>query len=558
MSRPSMSPFILLCTLLLLILPITAHADYLGGITVNVDSPAFLPHGEQVYTTVDYKVDHPDGGIVFVRPYTMGAPTPGYGAQGGLIVPTGTGTTTRGFSIFSGYTTVTHLRVFLTSDDQSEVFLEIFVPVNIKFAPHGVFNITTSYGEHSTLPHDRDLEVFFDYSADTAGNVRVYARPFTNGVLTPGYSASGSASLPPTGSYDQHFSFDGDADITHIRFRITTEDQSEILYECFQPFKAHWREYGLYNISFSEPDGESLHNSQNLVATFTVEHNDTENRHVWAWCITDGYYSAGGVYQGSAVVAPGGETVTRYCRINTGENVADAVRLLFGTPDEILQQIDIPVDYHWAPHAVQNAVFSPAAPAILSNGEHLDMEFDYVTDEGGGVRIFMRPAYDGVPLYGISNDGSPLYGYPDGNGDRWLTFADGEHLASSIRFQMLNADQSELLFEHFYHGWWAWGQSSHIVPAADEIPAALADLGQCYPNPFNPVTNIPVSLGSDAHVKLNVYDIRGHLIRTLHDGVLTAGDHVFMFQGEGLSSGAYFCRMESPLGMRTSRMMLVK
>ena len=84
------------CVLLGLIfcvgLPGSATADYLGGITFDRVSPSYLPHGEQISISIDYKVDAPDGGIVYARPYTLGSPTPGYGASGGDIVPMGTGT----------------------------------------------------------------------------------------------------------------------------------------------------------------------------------------------------------------------------------------------------------------------------------------------------------------------------------------------------------------------------------------------------------------------------------------------------------------------------------
>ena len=58
---------------------------------------------------------------------------------------------------------------------------------------------------------------------------KIYARPFTNGSMTPDSSASGSADLPPSGSSSQHFSFSGDADVPDIRFQIVNTDQSEVL-----------------------------------------------------------------------------------------------------------------------------------------------------------------------------------------------------------------------------------------------------------------------------------------------------------------------------------------
>ncbi len=550
--------FVLLATFFCLGLSQPALADYLGGITFDKESPSYLPHGEQVNISIDYKVDIPEGAIIFARPYTLGSLTPGYGASPGDVVAAGTGTASQYFIITNGERVVTHIRVYLKSLDQSITYLEFFVPVHYVFAPHGLFNIQMDYGQYNRLPHGRNLNIDFDYAADTAENIRIGARPFTDGTLTPGYFASGSISLPPSGSYSQNFYFNGDTDVTDIRFQLFSNDFSTLLYEFFIPYDIHWREVGLYNISFDWPDGEFLHNSQNLTATFTVEHSSTEDRHAWAWCTTDGSYSPGGVYQGSPVVPSGPQTVTRYCRINTGEQDMDGVQFIFGIPTEMMMDFIVPVNHHYAPHAIQNHIFSPASPAILSNGEHLEMNFEYLTDHGEGVRIFCRPAYDEDLLYGINSAGSPAYSPPSGSGDFWLSFLEGDHLASSMRFHMTNLDQSVQLYEQFAPGWWAWGSSSYITPVPELVPSALAVLGQVYPNPFNPATTIPVVLSKDTHVQLNVYDMRGLLVKSLQDGELTAGQHLFTFKDESLASGVYFCRMKTSEGIQTRPMTMVK
>ena len=71
-----------------------------------------------------------------------------------------------------------------------------------------------------------------------------------------------------------------------------------------------------------------------------------------------------------------------------------------------------------------------------------------------------------------------------------------------------------------------------------------------YPNPFNPVTRIRFQVpgesgrsGSRSVVSVVVYDIQGRPVRTLHDGPLEAGPSVVEFNGKGLSSGIYLCRL---------------
>jgi len=96
------------------------------------------------------------------------------------------------------------------------------------------------------------------------------------------------------------------------------------------------------------------------------------------------------------------------------------------------------------------------------------------------------------------------------------------------------------------------------------IPAALA-LGPNVPNPFNPSTLISFALPgtSTGRVRLQVYDMRGHLIRTLVDGRLPAGHHDVTWHGENdtgrtMPSGVYLYRLEDDRQSASGRMTLVR
>ena len=84
-------------------------------------------------------------------------------------------------------------------------------------------------------------------------------------------------------------------------------------------------------------------------------------------------------------------------------------------------------------------------------------------------------------------------------------------------------------------------------------PAAVrptgVHLGPNYPNPFNPHTSIPFTLAAADAVRLQVYDLRGRLVRTLWDGPLAAGAHRLDWDGRNtagqpVASGVYLYRLE--------------
>jgi len=65
-------------------------------------------------------------------------------------------------------------------------------------------------------------------------------------------------------------------------------------------------------------------------------------------------------------------------------------------------------------------------------------------------------------------------------------------------------------------------------------------LFQNFPNPFNPVTRINLTIPNREKVELVVYDILGRRVVELLDSVLPPGMHRIDFNGENLASGIYF------------------
>jgi hypothetical protein len=96
----------------------------------------------------------------------------------------------------------------------------------------------------------------------------------------------------------------------------------------------------------------------------------------------------------------------------------------------------------------------------------------------------------------------------------------------------------------------------------DALPASFS-LSQNYPNPFNPTTTIEFALPQASHVRLEVFNILGRLVRTLVDRDLSAGVHRIQFdsrteKGAQISTGVYFYRIQSEQFVETKKMLLLK
>ncbi|MCF6238907.1 MAG: T9SS type A sorting domain-containing protein, partial [Candidatus Marinimicrobia bacterium] len=99
------------------------------------------------------------------------------------------------------------------------------------------------------------------------------------------------------------------------------------------------------------------------------------------------------------------------------------------------------------------------------------------------------------------------------------------------------------------------------VVGIDDEPAlqpAYFSLSQNYPNPFNPSTQISFTLPVTGYVELTVYDILGHELVTLQNGMLNSGRHDVSFDGAAYSSGTYFYRLKMNGHEAVKKMLLVK
>ena len=86
-------------------------------------------------------------------------------------------------------------------------------------------------------------------------------------------------------------------------------------------------------------------------------------------------------------------------------------------------------------------------------------------------------------------------------------------------------------------------------------------LRQNYPNPFNPTTTIEYQTEKDGMVTVEVLDVAGRLVCSLVDDFQPAGRYSISWNGrnsEGqiVSSGIYFCRLNTPQGTRAMKMVL--
>ncbi len=111
-------------------------------------------------------------------------------------------------------------------------------------------------------------------------------------------------------------------------------------------------------------------------------------------------------------------------------------------------------------------------------------------------------------------------------------------------------------------GVWQTGHATSIfssvgVAERKNLPTKY-QLFQCYPNPFNPSTQIKYSIIQKSHVSLKVYDILGKEVATIVDEEQEPGEKSISWVASGVASGIYFYQLRAQGFIDTRKMILLK
>ncbi len=100
---------------------------------------------------------------------------------------------------------------------------------------------------------------------------------------------------------------------------------------------------------------------------------------------------------------------------------------------------------------------------------------------------------------------------------------------------------------------WILGDSNRVFRRIDLLTGVRGRketvngfvLEQNHPNPFNPSTTIRYGSSRRATISLVIFNALGQQVARLVDGEVDAGYHEVTFDGSGLASGMYICRLQA-------------
>ena len=106
------------------------------------------------------------------------------------------------------------------------------------------------------------------------------------------------------------------------------------------------------------------------------------------------------------------------------------------------------------------------------------------------------------------------------------------------------------------------GKSEKINSILNSLLPTDFELGNNFPNPFNPSTTIHLAVPKTTDIRLVIYNILGQEIRVLYEGTAEAGRHWYFWngkdpQGQTVPSGIYLYNLTSSEGTNISRKMIL-
>ena len=84
------------------------------------------------------------------------------------------------------------------------------------------------------------------------------------------------------------------------------------------------------------------------------------------------------------------------------------------------------------------------------------------------------------------------------------------------------------------------------------------NLGNNYPNPFNPSTIIDVSLARSGFMSLRIYNVLGQLVKVVDEGYKQAGEYRYTIDMDRFASGVYFYTLRQGTNVMTKKMLFLK
>ncbi len=312
-----------------------------------------------------------------------------------------------------------------------------------------VTQLSVAPASPNILQAGQDVTLSFNYKTTELTGVRIFARPFSGGALTPSYAAHGSP-VYPTGSGTGTGSFtisSGNVTVDQIRFQMWNANQTTMLNEVFVP--VHYRFTSATTDAISRIGPAATPNvlkfKQKVKIAFRYTTAKPAGVRIFVRPLSGDSPTRNYAASASPLYATGAGSGTGWFTVTKGATTVTKVRVTMWNAawTKLLFKADFPVSYMFrSPTNIVNSIkLAPKNANLLLFGENVGLTFKYTTNRAGGVRIFARPFTSGSLTPNYAAHASRCNPIGTGSATGSFTISSGAVRVDQIRIQMWNADQ---------------------------------------------------------------------------------------------------------------------
>jgi uncharacterized protein (DUF427 family) len=520
--------------------------------TLSPASPATLANSQHVSVHFSYTTIANHGARIWAIPYFHGSSPVGTTYQGSTLVPSGSDTSSRFFTITSGIANIDSVRILMTDSAGTTTLFETYIPVSYYFGPNIVTNVVPTPASPATLATGANVGFTFDYTTANTAGARIFIRPFTKGALSPNYGASGSP-LYAVGSGTGTGSFtitSTEVKVDSARIQMWNAAQDTLLYEAFLPVNFTFKPNSITNIQTTPASPAVLVYGDSVKVTFSYFANQKVRLFARPWskgALSPHYGAHGsGVYGASA----GADSGRAWFTITLSDTGVDSVRVQMwdSANATLLTTAYLAVNYQFKAGIITNAVLTPASPATLSDNAHVSVHFNYRTVAASGVRIWAIPYYHGSQVLTAAYQGSVLRPAGSDTSSQYFTITSGTAAVDSVDLRMADSAGTTTLFEIYLPVNYTFTPPTGIVQRTQIQPKVYGLTALS-----NGTIRFAMPVAGKAVIKL--YTGNGRCAATLLNRTMTSGYHQMQWEA---AKGIYIVRMDVNGRSLTTRMTVAK
>ncbi|MEJ8758050.1 T9SS type A sorting domain-containing protein [Pontibacter sp. H259] len=221
-------------------------------------------------------------------------------------------------------------------------------------------------------------------------------------------------------------------------------------------------------------------------------------------------------------------------------------------------------------------VLQGCTPGYWKQAQHFgNWECDYVPTGPNATKFF--DVFSGVTIYRGLNPDMTLLEALNLNGGKFQALA--RHAAaailnacSDINYQYSEAQVRAMVTTAFNSGNWSTahnnlatanergcplGRAELTYTSSSSLEGVLQDRISAYPTPFSDKATIEFSISKTENYVVNLYDMKGALVKQLKAGTAKAGElQLVEVDGTNLNEGLYIARMISDSGAKSVKLLL--